>query len=117
MRKGFDTCLSDCVLFAPGYQPADAANPLSLLCVPLERPRCRRAEHSNKLAPPHSMTSSARSSMLDGTGRPSALAVLRLIISEYFVGCCTGRSAGLAPLRMRSMYDAACAYRSLRSNS
>ena len=35
--------------------------------------------------------------------RPSALAVLRLMISENFVGCCTGRSVGLAPLRMRSM--------------
>ena len=34
----------------------------------------------------HSITSSARSSMLGGTVRLSALAVLRLMISEYFVG-------------------------------
>src|SRR5262249_3633401 len=30
---------------------------------------------------------------------PSAFAVLRLITSSYLVGACTGRSAGLAPLR------------------
>src|SRR5262245_30196460 len=33
---------------------------------------------------------------------PSALAVLRLMTSSYFVGACTGRSAGFSPLRMRS---------------
>ena len=31
-----------------------------------------------------------------------AFAVLRLITSSYFVGACTGRSAGFSPLRMRS---------------
>jgi hypothetical protein len=51
----------------------------------------------------HSMTSSARSSIPGGTARPSALAVLRLMVSLYLVGCCTGRSAGLAPFRIRSM--------------
>ena len=35
---------------------------------------------------------------------PRALAVLTLMVSENFVGCCTGRSAGLAPLRRRSTY-------------
>jgi hypothetical protein len=50
----------------------------------------------------HSITSSARASKLSGTVRPSALAVLRLIASSYLVGACTGRSAGLSPLRMRS---------------
>ena len=34
--------------------------------------------------------------------RPSAFAVLRLITNSYFVGACTGRSAGFSPLRMRS---------------
>ena len=33
---------------------------------------------------------------------PSALAVSRLITNSYLVGACTGRSAGLSPLRMRS---------------
>ena len=36
-----------------------------------------------------------------GTVRPSAPAVLRLIASSNFVGCCTGRSAGLSPLSIR----------------
>jgi hypothetical protein len=30
------------------------------------------------------------------------LAVLRLIINSYLGGACTGRSAGLSPLRIRS---------------
>src|SRR6266516_5627219 len=33
---------------------------------------------------------------------PSAFAVLRLIVSTYLVGACTGRSPGSSPLRMRS---------------
>jgi hypothetical protein len=32
--------------------------------------------------------------------RPSAFAVLRLITNSNLVGCCTGRSAGWAPLRI-----------------
>ena len=50
----------------------------------------------------HSMTSSARASSDGGTMSPSAFAVLRLMTSSYFVGACTGRSAGFSPLRMRS---------------
>src|SRR6516165_7109260 len=67
-----------------------------------ERPRCyRAAEQRDELASPHSITSSASASSLSGTVRPSALAVLRLITSSNLVDCCTGKSAGLAPLRMR----------------
>src|SRR5262249_5478347 len=53
-----------------------------------ERPRDRRAtEQCDALAPPHhSITSSARTSSVGGTSMPSALAVLRLIASSYFVG-------------------------------
>ena len=51
----------------------------------------------------YSMTSSARCRIDCGTVRPSALAVCRLMTSDHFVGRCTGSSAGLAPLRMRSM--------------
>src|SRR5215472_3748046 len=47
----------------------------------------------------YSITSSARASRGGGTVRPSVLAVLRLIISSYFVGACTGRSAGFSPFR------------------
>ena len=52
-------------------------------------------------APAHSMTLSARSSSAAGSVRPSAFAVLRLMIISNLVGCSTGRSAGFAPLRMR----------------
>ena len=46
---------------------------------------------------PHSITSSARVSMIGGMSRLIDFAVLRLITSSNFVGCSTGRSAGLAP--------------------
>src|SRR5262245_61830069 len=67
------------------------------------RPSCHRpAEQRDELAAFHSMTSSARASRVGGTSRPRALAVLRLITSSYLVGCCTGRSAGFSPFRIRS---------------
>ena len=52
-------------------------------------------------AAPHSITSSARARIDGGIVRPAALAVLRLSRSSIEVGCSTGRSAGLAPFRMR----------------
>ncbi len=48
----------------------------------------------------HWMTWSARTSTDCGIVRPSAFAVLRLMTSSNFVGCSTGRSAGLAPFRI-----------------
>src|SRR4029077_1513615 len=51
-------------------------------------------------APLHSIISSARPSSGNGTLMPSALAVLRLMISSAFVACCTGRSARFSPLRI-----------------
>jgi hypothetical protein len=56
----------------------------------------------------HSMTLSARASSAGDTMRPSAFAVFRLMPNSYLFGACTGRSAGFSPLRMRSMYLAAC---------
>ena len=69
-----------------------------------EWPSSRRTtEQRDELAPgAHSITSSARARSDGGTSRPSALAVLRLMISSNLVGACTGRSAGFSPLRMRS---------------
>src|SRR5262245_34560635 len=49
----------------------------------------------------YSMISSARASTDGGIVRPRVLAVLRLMTNSNFVGCKTGRSAGLSPLRMR----------------
>src|SRR6516162_3328806 len=103
MRKGFCACLSHRVLLGPRDQPADPAHSLGLLCMPSEQ-QCRRpADNGDEFTPPHSITSSAMPRTVAGTVRPSALAVLRLMINEYFVGYWTGRSAGLAPLRMRSI--------------
>src|SRR5689334_22955766 len=56
----------------------------------------------------YSITSSARMSNEGDIVRPSALAVLRLIVSRYRVGCMTGRSPGLAPWRIRPVYRPTC---------
>ena len=48
----------------------------------------------------YSITSSARARTDGGMVRPSALAVLRFTASSNFVGCKTGKSLGLAPLRI-----------------
>ena len=50
----------------------------------------------------YSITSSARASSEVEMTVPIVFAVLRLMTSSNCVGCCTGRSEGLAPLRMLS---------------
>src|SRR5262249_30356530 len=50
----------------------------------------------------HSITSLASASSRSGKSRPSDLAVFRLTRNSYFVGCCTGKSPGFSPRRMRS---------------
>src|SRR5499427_5728568 len=62
------------------------------------------AGHGTEELPPfhYSITWSARASTDGGMVRPRALAVLRLMTSSNFVGCSTGRSPGLAPLRILS---------------
>jgi hypothetical protein len=65
-----------------------------------EEHRARAREE--RAAVDHWITSSARPSSDGGMVRPSALAVLRLMTSSNFVGCSTGRSAGLAPFRILS---------------
>ena len=50
----------------------------------------------------YSITSSAPISSDCGIVRPRAFAVLRLMTSSNLVGCSTGRSEGLAPLRILS---------------
>ena len=56
------------------------------------------AEQEHQLAPPHSMTSSARARIDYGTVRPNALAVLRLITRSNVVGCCDRQIGGLGAL-------------------
>ena len=48
----------------------------------------------------YSITSSTMERTPAGIVRPSAFAVVRLITNSNLVDCITGRSAGLAPLRM-----------------
>ena len=50
----------------------------------------------------HLITLSARYSNDCGIVSPICFAVLRLITSSNFVGCSTGKSAGLAPFRILS---------------
>jgi hypothetical protein len=55
----------------------------------------------------HSISRSARSMIDCGIERLSALAVFMLTNISNLVGCSTGRSAGLAPLKILSTYSAA----------
>src|SRR5262249_208188 len=59
-------------------------------------------ERARRIRPSYSITWSARTISERGIVRPSAFAVLRLVTSSNWVGCSIGRSAGLAPLRIRS---------------
>src|SRR5262245_44689243 len=81
---------------------ADPNDLRRLLCARRKRPcgGCA-AEQRDDGAPPHSITSSAMERTSGEMVRPSALAVLALITSSNSVACHIGRSAGLAPLRMR----------------
>ena len=63
----------------------------------------REQQTDREIAPPHSITSSARASANGGIVRPSAVAVLRLITSSNLVGRRKGRSAGFSPLRIRAV--------------
>src|SRR5215471_17682787 len=62
--------------------------------------RRRAAEQRDELEADHSITSSAATCSVSGTLRPSVFAVFRLITSSNLVGCRTGNSAGLSPLRI-----------------
>jgi len=71
--------------------------------LPMIATRCRLALRTFSAAGgDHSITSSARATNRGGSSSPIARAALRLITNSNLVGCSTGKSAGLAPLRMRS---------------
>ena len=61
---------------------------------------CHNRTHRSKSGL-HSITSLASNCIELGTSMPSAFAVLKLIINSNLVDCCTGRSAGFSPLRIR----------------
>ena len=88
-----------------GEEEADPQHLARLLRACRERPRnCCAAEQRDELAPfelsTHSITSSASNCSELGTSMPSALAVCKLMTNSNLVDCVTGRSAGLAPLRI-----------------
>jgi hypothetical protein len=66
---------------------------------------CRFRAYSETHAPQYvrgySITSSALASNDDGTTRPRAFTVLRLMINSNLVGSTTGKSIGLTPAIMR----------------
>ena len=72
-----------------------------LLRTRCQRPRRCAANHRDERAPPHSITSSARARKACAMSRPRVFAVFRLITNSKRVDCTIGKSAGLAPLRMR----------------
>ena len=61
---------------------------------------CQKRTHAPQQIEPYSITSSAIESKFSGTSMPSARAVCRLMANSNLVVCSTGRSAGLAPLRI-----------------
>jgi len=73
---------------------ADAQH-LVLLRPRRERPSGRAAEQCDEVATAGSV---------GGTSRPSARAVGRLMTNSNLLDCTTGRSAGLAPLRILPVY-------------
>src|SRR4029453_18804007 len=69
-----------------------------------------KGERDNEYQRCHWITSSAWKRMDGGIARPSAFAVLRLMISSNFMGRSTGNSAGLVPCRILSTYEATPRY-------
>src|SRR4030095_15291381 len=101
-----------------GTEPTDPVHFRRLLRVGAEG--CQeeaKDEHDGEYKSLHLITSSAWKSMLGGIVIPSAWAVLRLITNSNFVGCSTGRSAGLAPFRILSTKTAARRHPQLGSDS
>src|SRR5262249_46011147 len=76
-------------------QHANPPHALGLLRPRRERPRGPAADERDEIATLHSITSSASCWSCQGTSRPSALAVFRLMTNSNFVGCWIGSSSGL----------------------
>src|SRR5262249_53885084 len=100
----FDDLVGDAGTHAAGCRPSWVRAPSSLL---LSLSAFARCTHGRDVPEPdvskcsktvtYSITSSARASRVGGRFRPSALAVLRLMLSSNLVGCSTGKSAALTP--------------------
>src|SRR6266508_6627988 len=92
-------------LYREGVEPSGSLQKVSdhISCPPFLDLSWRKGSFILNLPLPshHSITSSAVASSVGGTVRPSILAVWALMTSSNLLDCTTGRSAGLAPLRMR----------------
>src|SRR5262245_8102630 len=96
-----DASLSFRIVRGQMHEHADAPHSLALLRARRHWQRSRTAEQRDELASFHSITSSTLASSWGGTSRPRVLAVLMLMTNSNLVGCWTGKSAGLSPLRTR----------------
>ena len=85
-----------------------AAGPLRAGSAPCRHKRLTDRPGSGNGHQAHSITSSAATIRPAGGVNPKAFAVLTLRAVSYLTGTCTGRSAGLAPRRILSTYNAAC---------
>jgi hypothetical protein len=107
LQKRGQTRLAFRVIGTEVHEHADASNTIGLR-VRSERPQCGRSgKKRDELPPSHSITSSAVICMINGTARPSFLAVFRLITNSNLLDCMTGRSPGFSPLRIRPAYTPA----------
>jgi len=79
------------------------------------RPARRSTILCRSPTPGYWITSVAWKRNVGGSVRPMAWAVFRLMTNSNCIGCSTGRSAGVAPLRILSTYVAACRNRLARS--
>src|SRR5215510_298965 len=96
---GSDSHLAACprhVSFTPNERTSAGGPDMSEKC----QERTHAPQQNDCAFACYSITSSARASSVGGTSRPSALAVCRLMTNSNLVDCSTGRSAGLAPLRI-----------------
>src|SRR5579864_8787419 len=92
------------VALGKGPKHADPPHPVTLLRPCPHRPHGRAAKPRKELPPFHSITLSAMVRSVGGTSMPRALAVPVLMTNSNRVDCTTGRSAGLAPLRILPVY-------------
>src|SRR5262249_8170854 len=95
------------VIFALWHEHTHTPDALGLLRPRAKWPRSRPAEQRDELAALHSITSSARCCRNQGTSRPRAFAVLRLMTSSNVGGCSTGISAGFTPCKILTTNAAA----------
>src|SRR5260370_18974966 len=87
---------------APGREAQDFQIFLPQLLQLPENAVCPAITDARAAARDYWITSSARIRSDCGIVSPSAFAVFRLITNSNLVACSTGRSAGLAPLRILS---------------